>query len=490
MSRVFRSSDDEGLPGSEGAPGFVTTPEEALALLRGCDGPVILDLDETLYLRNSTEDFIDTARPRLPAFALLRMIELARPWRWTGGPVTRDSWRICGILLLFPWTRLLWRRRVRALAADHANAALAAAARDRRVTIVTSGFRPAVAPLVAALGMADRELVAVRSFAPRDRRDGKLALALRALGELRVRQSLVITDSADDLELLAKARRGALTVWPGACFRPAFADVYYPGRYLSTVKRPGSGYIRRSILQDDLLIWVLCTVSLAPLPALHLAGIGALLVSFWAVYEQGYVDNDLVGAKHEHDPQLSPAFRTSELARHRAAPWVWAVVTGLAGVGAVTAFGPAFPGAAAIWAAVLAAVYLCFLGFNRLDKTTRVWPFAALQLARGGAFAALLPVAPITAAAVGAYVVEKWVPYFVYRTGLGARRGIGDTEAWALPLNTIRLLFFVLLAVCLGMTTGLRALADWPTAALFGLYAFKARRELKRIVAGAARIDR
>ena len=35
------------------------------------------------------------------------------------------------------------------------------------------------------------------------------------------------------------------------------------------------------------------------LPAMHFLGLLALLISFWAVYEQGYVDNDVVAAQIE-----------------------------------------------------------------------------------------------------------------------------------------------------------------------------------------------
>ena len=38
-------------------------PDPVIEAILTHRGPVLLDLDETLYLRNSTEDFIDSARP-------------------------------------------------------------------------------------------------------------------------------------------------------------------------------------------------------------------------------------------------------------------------------------------------------------------------------------------------------------------------------------------------------------------------------------------
>src|SRR5271167_3617126 len=80
----------------------------ALAELRRFRGPVLVDLDETLYLRNSTEDFIDTARPAILALLLMRLLDVVLPWRWTGGERTRDLWRVRCIMLLLPWTRAAW----------------------------------------------------------------------------------------------------------------------------------------------------------------------------------------------------------------------------------------------------------------------------------------------------------------------------------------------------------------------------------------------
>ena len=64
-------------------------PEDALATIRAHGGPVLVDLDETLYLRNSTEDFLDCARPGLIALILLRLLDALRPWRLSGGEATR-----------------------------------------------------------------------------------------------------------------------------------------------------------------------------------------------------------------------------------------------------------------------------------------------------------------------------------------------------------------------------------------------------------------
>ena len=173
------------------------SPDAAIGAIRDHRGPILLDLDETLYLRNSTEDFIDTARPRLVALLLMRLLDMIKPWRWTGGEVTRDVWRVRLVTLLLPRTGHHWRQRVASLATAFTNLRLLAALDTHGGTpiIATAGFHPIVAPLVAALGLPQAQIVAARSSGFADRRAGKLHLSRGVLGDDTVQRALVLTDS-------------------------------------------------------------------------------------------------------------------------------------------------------------------------------------------------------------------------------------------------------------------------------------------------------
>ena len=100
---------------------YDATPDDALASLVTHEGPVYIDLDETLYLRSSTEDYLDSAQPGVLAMALLQVLEFLRPWNWIGGPTSRDFWRVSLIRTCLPWVRLRWRgrRSVRSRQAGH-----------------------------------------------------------------------------------------------------------------------------------------------------------------------------------------------------------------------------------------------------------------------------------------------------------------------------------------------------------------------------------
>lgn len=448
-------------------------PEVALDAIRAHSGTLLLDVDETLYLGNSTEDFIDTSCPRMLALSLFCVLDLIKPWRWTGGAATRDVWRVRLVLTCFPWVQSRWKRRVAALAREFGNHRLLAALRETAATtiVTTAGFLPIVEPLVRELGLVHARIVAARATTFADRRTGKYRMAVDALGHETVAAALVVTDSVDDLALLEGCRQPLRAVWPEVTRRRALRDVYLPGQYLAHVKRPGGGYIFGGIVLEDFALWALASLPLAQTPWAHFAGLGFLLVSFWAVYERGYVDNDRIAARHERAPKLSAAFGLSSVATPRWPPWIWAAACG--GIGLLLLRWPQDPTPvdAAIWSGVLLATHACFRTYNRADKSTRVWIYAALQFARTAAFTAVVPVVPIATAALGANVLAKWVPYHVYRLS-GADQWPGG------PTGLIRLLFFLTNAAMLAIAFGWTIVWNWPALALLGWLVFRARRDL------------
>lgn len=459
------------------------TPQAALAELGAHRGTLLVDLDETLYLRNSTEDFLDTARPGLLAALLLKCIDVLKPWHWSGGAPTRDVWRVGLIMALMPWTLRRWRRRAPQLAAAHGNAALLAALRARAlpVTVATVGFRPVVEPLVAAFALPDTGIIAARvAFA--DRRHGKLQSVNDALGAATVAGAMVLTDSSDDRPLLDACAHPLHVQWPEARCVAAFSGVYLPTEYLGRVKRPGERNFLRGVLQDDFAYWVLASIGLAAHPLYHGAGLLLLLFSFWAIYERGYVDNDLVARDYEQDPKLTSAFFNSPVATPALQPWLWAAALGAAGIYVLRYPGRPVQADGLRWAALLLGTYGWFWLYNRMDKGTRVWMFSVLQLARTAAFAVLVPVPLIGVAALAAHVVARWVPYYVYRHG---GKNWPDMQP---PL--IRLMFFMLIALLLAVAAGGAAqYANFTALALLLWTAFRARRDLVLLVRSARRID-
>jgi hypothetical protein len=459
-------------------------PDLAHTALRGHDGPVFIDLDETLYLRNSTEDYIDSAHPRLLALGLLRLVDVLKPWRWTGGEATRDVWRVRLIRLFFPWTSMVWKARVPRLAREYGNRELQAEL-QRLATpkyIVTVGFEPVVAPLIAALSVAEAQIVAC-DLTMESRRRGKLGVARDALGEECIRRALLLTDSAVDLPLLQQCARGIRTVWPGATYRRAFADVYFPGQYIVQIKHPGEHYLRRAILQDDFMWWVLSSIALTSAPIAHVAGLFLLLVSFWIIYEMGYADNDMIANKFEAQPALTAAFHETSVATPQIQPWLWSLACAVAGICVIHRTFTPPPRDLLVWTAALAGTSSWFALYNRVNKSTRVWMYGGLQFARTAIFTLIVPILPIGAMALAAQILTRWAQYFIYRL-------MGKNWPMQSQFGVARLGTFVLLASILAISLGWQVLFSWTTLALVGWSLYRARRELSAILSSSVRLER
>jgi hypothetical protein len=64
---------------------------------------------------------------------------------------------------------------------------------------------------------------------------------------------------------------------------------------------------------------------------------------------------------------------------------------------------------------MLVSTYGCFLIYNRIDKTSRIWLYPFLQLARSAAFTVVVPIELVGAMALAAHMLSRWMPYQIYR---------------------------------------------------------------------------
>jgi hypothetical protein len=227
---------------------------------------------------------------------------------------------------------------------------------------------------------------------------------------------------------------------------------------------------------------MLGSIALAAFPPLHALGLLALLLSFWTIYECGYVDNDRIAERYEKDPKLSLAFHTAPQSTATWEPWAWALASGALAIALLR--WPAMPTEidGVKWLLVLLGTHLWFLFYNRVDKQTRVWLYAGLQVARTSAFVVLVPIAVPGMLALCAHVLARWLPYYVYR--------FGGKDWPETPLALTRLLFFVVMAFLLTLTHGYEILISWTALALLAWNVFRARVELKTAICAAHRIDR
>jgi hypothetical protein len=427
--------------------------------------PVIVDFDETLWLRNTTEEYLGSLRPRFLAYLLLLSLDLLRPWLAMPGPdrrhVYRDWMRVLVATLVMPWGLLAWRRRAPALAREWTNAPLfehLSRTASARILVATFGLDMLVRPILQAISPRF-ELVCAGGFWSgwRVRRSGKKACIDASEGPDLVPRSIVITDSERDNDLLEACRTPVLRIWPDAEYRPAFADAYVPFLYTQKGKRPGKNYMVRSVLLEDVLLISLALAWSMASPWEGLVAILFLHLSFWTIYELGYVENDIIAIKHEANPTQWPE---SALYAKRVRPiqaWVVAVLLAVPGAwlavdseagslsllfdraGATSATGTlAVFEFLALWLAFLATMRLGFWFYNHVDVESRTYLYAMLQLFRVFGYTLFFTTTVAGAFLLIALVLTRWVPYMVYRQ-IGRR--------WTESHRFLLLLFFGLLSL-------------------------------------------
>lgn len=207
------------------------------------NNPIILDFDETLLLRNSTAEYINSLRPRLIGFLLIMFLRIIKPWVWLPQPLgddkTRDWFLVIVPTILLPWNLLLWQQRAKTLAEDYRNSELISAVEcnDRASIIVASlGFNFIIAPILQHIPMRCDLLVSCRFWrGAGDRNKGKLLMMQEVLSESEIKSAVLVTDSEDDMPLLQVVEQPCFVLWSLAKYVPPFQD-YWLYSLLKSIK--------------------------------------------------------------------------------------------------------------------------------------------------------------------------------------------------------------------------------------------------------------
>jgi len=458
------------------------------------DSPIIVDFDETLFLRNSTQAYLGSIYPRPLGAAFLIVTKAIKPWRFFPGPfktnnISKDWLLVIAATLLFPWTVIVWHWRAKALAITYCNQPLAQAIENNAespIIIATLGFGFIVKPLIKhwpiASVVADRtQVVACRFWqGAADRAAGKLKMVLATIDEVSIRKAVVVTDSTADQPILDVAATPCLIVWPEAEFVPAMADLYIPFFYSEKVKNPGKSHFIKQVLLGHWFFGVVAWSCISAHPLLNALALFFLTLSYWCVYEIGYQENDDVGKKYESKPTLSAAYRqqTYPVKLNTLWPWLYAIAFAIPGCVLFALSQSAsqsadfsewisMPLGSAIltnglrWLIYLVVVRGCFWFYNQLNEVTRIWMYPLLQAQRLFGFGVLASTNAVGAMLLASFVTSRWIQYCIYRCG-------GDRTRF--PINVSCLLLFTLLFAALAFSAA--PLSDWITgqAALAFIY--------------------
>ena len=211
-------------------------PDMAIAAIANAtkNTPIILDFDETLLLRNSTAEYINSLRPRLLGFGLIMLLKLLRPWVWLpkpfGGDKTRDWFLVTIPTILLPWTLGLWKREAQKLAQDYGNQELISGVEgntEAQIIVASLGFNFVINPILENIPMRCDRLVSCRFWqGASDRNKGKLIMMQEVLSESEIKSAILVTDSEDDLPLLQVVAQPYFVLWSLAKYVEPFKDFW------------------------------------------------------------------------------------------------------------------------------------------------------------------------------------------------------------------------------------------------------------------------
>lgn len=195
---------------------------------------IILDFDETLLLRNSTAEYINSLRPRWLGLILIIFLRAIKPWTWLPKPwrgdKVRDWFLVVMPTIILPWTFFLWQKKARILAQCHGNQKLLAAVEQNSkspIIVASLGFNFVIQPILQHLPIRDNQLISCRFWqGASDRYYGKLAMMQLALTEAEIKSAIVVTDSKDDLLLLQVVDHPCLVLWSDAKYVNPFDDFW------------------------------------------------------------------------------------------------------------------------------------------------------------------------------------------------------------------------------------------------------------------------
>jgi hypothetical protein len=414
------------------------------------DQKLVVDFDQTFFLRNSSMEFIRMARPYIFGAILYKVLEILRPWAWFSKGdeklLTRDWFHVCAVTIFFPWTWLIWRSKAKQMAEVWTNQELAEVLRDRDPyynVLSSQGFSPIIRPVLKHMGVEFGKVDACRIIGGySDRKLSKVKRVRGMIGETALRRCAVITDSEEDRDLLEYVEIPLLLEWPASSVYSVTSH-YMPYYYMYKVKHKGFAPILRDILFVDLLLLLLAFSWISPIPLLHGAGITCFFMSFLLIYEIGYMENDEVAYELETDPVLGSNFEEKRDYISYIEPWFWAISMTFLGAGifetidllsaqGITSISTIFSaplleifsGAYSTtalylligtWVGVLIAQRIVFRLYNYVDKMTRTWINPFLQSFKSLMFMTISSANLIGAVALLCQAVSRSFGYFLYR---------------------------------------------------------------------------
>ena len=210
--------------------------------------------------------------------------------------------------------------------------------------------------------------------------------------------------------------------------------IYIPLLYSEKVKRPDKNYILLTVLSEDFAILLLAFTFISSHTLFNAIGLFLLQISFWCVYEIGYIENDIMGEKFEDKAVLSYNYNSYEYSFQLWQPWLWALALSILGIAflkqdiIIAGFEAASSSildrdwqvsylsrSLIYWLAFLISLRFLFHIYNHINKQSRVWFYLILQTCRYCGYLVLLTTNTIGLVLLVSKILTRSIQYVLYR---------------------------------------------------------------------------
>ena len=305
---------------------------------------LILDFDHTLFLSNSTEEYLNFAYPRTISVFCLTFIDWFRPWNFLPGVnkrfIYRDFIRVLIISILFPWTYLVYLTRTKKISHAYENLEIINIVKTRhweKIVLASNGFEFIINPLLKQMNV-DFDIVIVSTFFPNKnnvRKVGKKKRLLNLLSSNELEKSTIITDNKEDEVMVDIVNELRLHRWPKEKRSKAGQGLYIPFLYTHASKRGNKNHVLNVMISQDFCIILLAYYLTSSFEIQILLSLFLLLLSFWCIYEVGYFENDLHELKYEKYHNNLDKLNYIEKVKDsnlELSAWIWAISFSIFGI--------------------------------------------------------------------------------------------------------------------------------------------------------------
>ena len=420
---------------------------------------LILDFDHTLFLSNSTEEYLDSARPKILCALLLAFLEGLKPWNLFPGEnkrfVHRDAIRIIVVSTLLPWTYFLYIFRINRLLKEYLNLEIIntiSSKEWKQIVIASNGFDLIINPILRKIDI-DFDMVLCAKLYPAEdaiRKIGKKLFLQNKLGSNELIKATFFTDNTEDKKLIGVVGDLKFYEWQQAKHFRAGQDTYIPFVYTEGSNRGNKNHVINTIILTDFLIILLAYAFITPISTQLILSLFLLVFSFWCIYETGYYENDSYELRYESSPKkINNIDKLKSIKKLQNYPiefnaWIWALLSGFLGLFFLDSSHDSYQLTInlLIWLGWLVTIRVIFRIYNYCQLRLRMLIYPILQLSRLIGPILFLPTNFLGIFLITSQVVSRWLWYLVYRAG-GDPKGVSH--------HFVRDLVFILLVIGLAI---------------------------------------